>query len=579
MNKIPGLIMLFVAGACGAAADDGNIGAWLQWAGDAQHNGSTGVFAQSLGRNLFNIVYDANVPEEQAAVGGDLHVHYQVPLVDENGDVYMEFKSGRFDPESGIFGTQNWSEKKLIVKNGRARVKWSFTTDWRPPGSLADYFEPVFQPAIHGESIYLPGAGGTLLRINKNNGNLRSRINPFGAAVDPTIFAISPITADADGNIYYNAVKLSAPDSAFLPNDVVESWLIKASRRGDVTTVSYKALVPNAPTSCLGTFATNQLPWPPSPDAVPPSSPCGTVRVAINSAPAVGPDGAIYNVARSHFNGRYAWLVAANPDLTPRWAATLRDRLNDGCRDSFSQPGNLPLNGAPGGCRAGARAGVDPATNRPGGGRILDDASSSVVIAPDGILYGAYNRYNYSQGHLMKFDFNGQFTGSFGFGWDMTPAIYRHNGTYSVIVKNNHYGGGGSYCNDSNFCPGNRTATNPNSPEAYFLSQLNAQLQIEWSYRNDNSQSCSRNADDSLTCVNDHPAGFEWCVNAPVVDQAGVVYANSEDGNLYAINQGGTLYQRIFQQLALGAAYTPMSIGPDGLVYSQNAGRLFIVGK
>jgi hypothetical protein len=58
-----------------------------------------------------------------------------------------------------------------------------------------------------------------------------------------------------------------------------------------------------------------------------------------------------------------------------------------------------------------------------------------------------------------------------------------------------------------------------------------------------------------------------------------VVYANSEDGHLYAINQGGLLRRTIFQQLALGAAYTPASIGGDGKIYSQNAGHLFVVGR
>lgn len=58
-----------------------------------------------------------------------------------------------------------------------------------------------------------------------------------------------------------------------------------------------------------------------------------------------------------------------------------------------------------------------------------------------------------------------------------------------------------------------------------------------------------------------------------------VVYANNEDGNLFAINQGGTLKQKIFQQLALGAAYTPASIARDGKIYSQNAGHLFVIGN
>jgi outer membrane protein assembly factor BamB len=75
------------------------------------------------------------------------------------------------------------------------------------------------------------------------------------------------------------------------------------------------------------------------------------------------------------------------------------------------------------------------------------------------------------------------------------------------------------------------------------------------------------------------PFGFEWCVNPAAVDVNGVVYANSEDGNMFAINQGGTLKQKIFQQLALGAAFTPASLGSDGKIYSQNAGHMFVIGS
>ena len=177
---------------------------------------------------------------------------------------------------------------------------------------------------------------------------------------------------------------------------------------------------------------------------------------------------------------------------------------------------------------------------------------------------------------------NGDFLNAFNFGWDNTPAIYPHNGTYSVVFKNNHYGGSGfgDYCNDPNWCP---ERSNPNSsflgPEQYFVSQFNPNFNLEWSFRNTNTQSCTRNPDGTVTCVSDHPNGFEWCVNAAVVDANGVVYANSEDGNLYAIGQGGGLLQKIFQQLAIGAAYTPASLDGKGRIYSQNDGHLFVVGS
>jgi hypothetical protein len=172
---------------------------------------------------------------------------------------------------------------------------------------------------------------------------------------------------------------------------------------------------------------------------------------------------------------------------------------------------------------------------------------------------------------MFKFDRAGRFKGSYDFGLDVTPNIYSHDGTYSIILKENHYGFG-TYCTDPAFCPATE-----NGP--FYITQLAPDLTPEWKFANTTTESCSRNSDGTLTCVADHPDGFEWCINAAAVDKNGVVYANSEDGNLYAIAQGGVEKQRIFLQLALGAAYTPLSIGPDGRIYTQNAGHLFVVGN
>jgi len=104
-------------------------------------------------------------------------------------------------------------------------------------------------------------------------------------------------------------------------------------------------------------------------------------------------------------------------------------------------------------------------------------------------------------------------------------------------------------------------------------------MNVEWQFRSTNTQSCQRHSDGSTSCVSDHPNGFEWCINAPVVDSGGVVYANSEDGNLYAIGQGGTLKANIFLDLALGAAYTPLALVSNGKIYTENKGTLFVVGQ
>jgi outer membrane protein assembly factor BamB len=63
------------------------------------------------------------------------------------------------------------------------------------------------------------------------------------------------------------------------------------------------------------------------------------------------------------------------------------------------------------------------------------------------------------------------------------------------------------------------------------------------------------------------------------VDRDGTVYADSEDGSLFVIKQDGTLNGQIFLQQAVGAAYTPVSIGLDGKIYTLNNGDMFVVGN
>ncbi|MFL6213887.1 MAG: hypothetical protein ACJ74J_08320 [Blastocatellia bacterium] len=556
---------------------------WPQWGHDASHSGSINVVGQSPNQVIADIIYDPFVEQEKAsgeAVFGeaDLFVHYQTPLVDGN-DVFMEFKSGTYT-DLTTWETQTWNQRRLSWQNGQLVQAWNFQSDWKPVPFGGPAWEPVYHGVLVGNFFYDPGFGGTVYKLNRADGSVVARYNPFGNNVDANTYVAGPLTADAAGNIYYNAIKLNGNNP--WGKDVAGAWLVKIAADGTTSKVSFKTLVSNAPAAndpCKVQFDDSQLPWPPSPDAVPPTINCGSQRPGINVAPAVAPDGTIYTVSRTHFATRYGYLVAVNPDLTPKWAASLRDRLHDGCGVPVSQGGQLPPNGAPGGCRVGAHLGVDPGTNESGPGRVLDDSTSSPVVAPDGsVFYGAYTLYNYAQGHMIHFDAAGNFLNAFRFGWDITPAIYAHSGTYSVITKDNHYGGG-SYCGVDQFCPPDRNAQNSDGyPEAYFVSSLSPNLALEWAYQNTNTLSCTRQPDGSVTCQSDHPRGFEWCVNAPAVDAHGVTFANSEDGHLFAINPDGTLKKNIFQQLAIGAAYTPASLGADGKIYSQNDGHLYVVG-
>ena len=536
---------------------------WPQWGGGPAHDGSTAAVAQPLQTILADIVYDPFVEAEKAEWFGGLVVHYAVPLVEGN-DVYMTFKTGSYvpcnPPGSGepapcgraAWNSQIWNVKKLSWRSGVLTEIWTFQSDWKPEPADLVIWEPVFLPVLAGGFLYVPGLGGTVFRVSKSTGSQLERINPF-SGIDPSRFVAGGLAADTDGSIVYNAIGL-AGDA--VGQDVTGAWLVRIAPDQVPSRVPFSALVPGAPAPtdmCRGQFSRDERPWPPTPTSVPPSSPCGSQRPGVNVVPAIGADGSIYTVSRAHFNERYAYLVAAHPDLTPAWSVSLRGILNDGCGVL------VPINDANGGCRTGAPIGVDPATNERPAGSVNDLGTSSPVVLPDGaVLFGASTGYNFGRGHLFKFSSQGQALATYDFGWDITPAVRSHGETYSVLIKDNHYF----------------------DPEGSFfdITSLDADLVREWSFRATNTESCVRLPGGNIECVDDHPDGFEWCVNQPAIDGAGVTYVNSEDGYLYAIRSDGTLADQLFLDTALGAAYTPLSIGRNGIVYTQNNGHLFAVG-
>jgi hypothetical protein len=406
------------------------------------------------------------------------------------------------------------------------------------------------------------------------------------------------LSADDDGNVYYNAIQLTDQTINVYPG-LVDSWLVKIATDGTVSKVSYGTLLasahpPAATDQCEVGFDNSTLPWPPSPTSVPFTAPCGAQRPGLNLAPAIGPDGTIYTASRGHgdpssfgFAGdRATYVIAVKPNLTLKWATTLTHTLNDGCGVIIPiAPTSTPVKGK---CRNGANIGVDPATNRAGSGRILDEASSSPVVLPDGnVVFGAYSRYNVSRGHSYKFNGStGAILATYDFGWDDTPAVFQHDTSYSIVTKDNHYDEEeGFYCNPNGGVSDTVCASTGIPAGPFYITQLNKNLVPEWKFQSTNTLNCHRNPDNSITCVNDgsHPNGYEWCINAPAIDGAGHVYVESEDGNIYVLGQGHTgVFTApnfsLFTNLALGSAYTPFSIDEKGRLYAQNNGHLFVAG-
>ena len=562
---------------------------WAQWGSTAQHSGAVNVAAQGLNKKLADIVYDPFVVQEQAEFGGDLVAHYQATLTDGN-DFYMESKSGTYpscnpagDWQNGTSCGPNawdqltWNVTRYTWESGTPTLIWKFASDWKPEpnatGGLGGW-EPVFHPVLANGFLYVPGAAGTLYKVDKNSGMSTKKIDPFPTmTIDRAHTYVSgPLTADANGSVYYNVLALADPATAdpWFGSDALGAWLVKVSNADATSIATYSSLVPNAPpagaANCAGTFfnlaSQPPFPWPPSPTAVPPPQACGSQRPGVNVAPAIAADGTIYTVSRAHFDAMVVYIVAVNPDLTPKWQRPLENLLQDGCGVLLPIASDTT---APNSCSTGTSVGVDPTTNAFGSGRMIDEASSTPTALPDGVLFGTVDRYNFARGHLFKIDTNGNFAAVYPFGWDTTPAVYLHGGTYSIVIKDNHYQAT-AYCG----AQGNPVCT-PRADGPYYITQLNANLKVEWQFQ-------------STTIDANHPNGYEWCVNAPAIDSNGVVYANSEDGNVYAIAQGNTGVfttpkQKMFLKLALGAAYTPLSIGADGKLYVQNDGHLFVVGN
>jgi outer membrane protein assembly factor BamB len=505
---------------------------WSQFAGNAKHTGNANVIAQPLRNVLADLIHDPFAQAQIDSNSGELFIHYAVPLLDGD-DVFMAFKDEVFI--GPLFPVPVWSVKRLRWENGRLVQKWQVASDWRPVVDAV--WEPPMQPVLANGFVYVPAAGATLLKIDRDTGAIIARIYPF--TLDYGTYMSGPPTADSSGNIVYGAFQ---PDpNARWSSDVTGAWLVRVTPDGTAKAVPFAPLVSNAPNAaaqCTSHFAFGGLHLPPSPDAVAPATVCGSQRPGLNIAPAIAADGTIYIVSRAHLNDRWGYLVAVNPDLTPKWNVSLRERFHDGCNVL------LPA----GTCSDGAHLGVDPSDNLPGSGGVIDLSTASPVVLPDGtILYGAYTSYNDGEGHLMHFTAAGAYLGAYPFGWDTTPAVWQHNGTFSVVTKHNFYG----------------FALRPDPGE--FMVQLDPNLTKEWEFRNPS------------TTV-DAEFGFEWCVNAAAIDANGTVYANAEDGILYAIGQGGVLLDKIALAGPLGAAYTPVAIDANGRVYAQSGGHLFAVG-
>src|SRR5262245_60327743 len=75
--------------------DEGDRVGWAQWGQNQRHQGNVSTEGQDLTSVLADKVYDPFTAAEEDSNGGELLVHYQVPIL-EGDNVWMEFKTGSF---------------------------------------------------------------------------------------------------------------------------------------------------------------------------------------------------------------------------------------------------------------------------------------------------------------------------------------------------------------------------------------------------------------------------------------------------------------------------------------------------
>ncbi len=98
-------------------------------------------------------------------------------------------------------------------RNGRLEKRWAFTSDWKPDADRQRLQRPRLRaglPRRPRRPLPLP-AGRRRLGAQAGQADRAGcspRVSPVGP-LDPDTYVAGPLTADAAGNVYYNALKLS----------------------------------------------------------------------------------------------------------------------------------------------------------------------------------------------------------------------------------------------------------------------------------------------------------------------------------------------------------------------------------
>lgn len=396
---------------------------------------------------------------------------------------------------------------------------WSAVSDYILP---AHDWIPSFGITLTPQNrVYMPGSGGKIFyrdNPDSTSGTLQTLVF-YGAST------YSSASANFDSNVFINT-----PITSDAAGNIFFGFLVNGTNPAGLTSGIARIGADGTGTWVAANVAANQT---------------GAVSTAMNSAPAISNDTKTLYVAVKTIpaSGTSVGYLLALDSTT--LATKSRVALND------------PSTGA-------------PAT-------ISDNSTASPVVGPDGDVYfgvlESVTPAHDDRGWLLHFDSTLSLSKTIGaFGWDDTPSIvpagmvpsYTGKSTYLLLSKYNNY---------ADFPIGdgkNRMAIlDPNQTEPDPLLGNPVMKEV--------MTLLGQTSDPNFP--NNPGAVKEWCVNSAAVDPiTDSIFVNSEDGFLYRWNLStGNISQKIWLDSGYGQAYTPTALGPDGTVYSINAGTLIAV--
>ena len=360
---------------------------------------------------------------------GDVLAHYATPIV-EGASVYAEIKGPTYT-QLAAWETQSWGIRRWGLEGRRARRALDFREQLEA-GAVrrirhqsvrrgADLGARSSRPRPASDYLWVPAARGRVFKVRKADGGVQALIDPFdGAADDHTTWRV-PSRRVREASTSMSSGSILSP----WDTDAVGSWLVRIAPDGAVSKVSYAGLVPSAPAAAAVQDAILVVRPPvsagarcrPSDDPVrcPASGSQRDAGLFRRRRRIHGEPGAVQRPVRLHDRARpgsFLPVGGVSPGPPPR--RLQRRRPDQRCAGRVS-PGH------------GRRCGpFDQRAARRRRGRQLVRFAS---LAPDGsVLYGSNTRCNFAQGHLLKFSGQGTFEAAYGFGWDTTPVIHRHDG-------------------------------------------------------------------------------------------------------------------------------------------------------